>query len=358
MDLALTSSRRWLAALASILLTVCPTAVARAALTDSPGTLLSASAHFPGTPMSSGPMTGQGARATRVPKLLFGVGPETDAARRTELARRSPVGMLTSWYNGPEDLGWMSAWKTSEIPRGYAAGYAMHLIVWAGDAEGPLSTRYGPACGRAYPLSSRFLDDMEKLANTFAGRRAGPPLYVTFFTEFQTYPCRDNAWAPDAATVNYYRALKDQYLSAVALFHRRAHNSRVSLGWGGWQARWDDPRIGGGRSLFRHFADVMRASDFQSFQAMSREGNVADVLRMTRVLGRFGRVMVAHYKPDDGSQVTFNSDVTQMLTDSYLRKATRRGLFAFSFMDDKNLDADPVISQLVRKAIKRYGRKP
>jgi hypothetical protein len=199
---------------------------------------------------------------------------------------------------------------------------------------------------------------MQKLAGVYAGRRAGPPLYVTLFTEFQTYPCRDNAWAPDRATVNYYRALKDQYRSAVAIFRRRARNSRVSLGWGGWQARWDDPGVGGGRSIFRHFADVMRASDFQSFQAMEGKSNVGDVLRMTRALGRYGRVLLAHYKPDEGSsQATFNSDLTRMLTDGYLRKATRRGLFGFSFMDDDYLDADPGIAQFVRKAIARYGRR-
>jgi hypothetical protein len=334
-DLALVFSWLRLVGLASILLAVCLAPAPGAALTDPP-----APAH-----------------SARLPKLLFGIGPEADRARRTEVAQRSPVRMLTSWYSGPKDLDWMSAWKTGEVPRAYASGYAMHLIVWTGDPEGRLSTRYGPACGRAYPLSSRFLDDMRKLARIFAGRAAGPPLYVTLFTELQTYPCRDNAWAPDAATVDYYRALKDQYRSAVAIFHRGARNSRISLGWGGWQARWDDPAIGGGRSIFRHFADVMRASDFQSFQAMSVKSNVADVLRMTGVLGRYGRVLLAHYKPDDGSQVTFNSDVTQMLTDGYLRKASRRGLFAFSFMDDKNL-GDPGISQFVRKAIGRYGRRP
>jgi hypothetical protein len=234
----------------------------------------------------------------------------------------------------------------------------MHLIVWSGDAEGTLSTRYGPACGRAYPLSSRFLDDMRKLALVFAGRRAGPPLYVTLFTELQTYPCHDNAWAADAATVNYYRALKAQYLAALATFHSLAPNSRVSLGWGGWQTRWDAPGIGGGRSMFPHFVDVMKASDFQSFQAMDGKSNVADVLRMTSVLGRYGPVMLAHYKPEDGSQSTFNSDITSMLTDGYVREATRRGLFAFSFMDNKLLDADPGISQFVSNAIARYGIRP
>jgi hypothetical protein len=47
-----------------------------------------------------------------------------------------------------------------------------------------------------------------------------------------------------------------------------------------------------------------------------------------------------------------------MLTDGYVREATRRGLFAFSFMDNKLLDADPGISQFVSNAIARYGIRP
>jgi hypothetical protein len=51
---------------------------------------------------------------------------------------------------------------------------------------------------------------MRRLAETPAGDGDGPPLYVTLFTKLQTYPCRDNAWASDAATSAYCRALKDR----------------------------------------------------------------------------------------------------------------------------------------------------
>src|SRR5206468_12004712 len=86
-------------------------------------------------------------------------------------------------------------------------------------------------------------------------------------------PCRLHSFPTRRSSdlTNYYRALKDRYLEAMAVFHQYAPNSRVSLGWGGWQARWDAPATGGGRSLFGYFADVMRASDFQSFQARSEE---------------------------------------------------------------------------------------
>jgi hypothetical protein len=289
------------------------------------------------------------------PKLLLGLGPEADGARRSELVQQSPVRMLTSWYNGPKDLGWMAGWRTTEVPRAYRAGFALHLVVWTGGPERAVGTSYGTACGRAYPLSSRFADDMRRLARTFAGAASGPPLYVTLFSEFQTYPCRDNAWMPDDATRAYYRALKDRYREALGIFRRLAPNARVSLGWGGWQARWDDPATGGGRSLFARFADVMVASDFQSFQAMDSEGNAADVVAMTRALGAYGPVMLAHYKPDDGSQLTFDADVRTILTDASLRRLRALGLFALSFMDTSNLDREPATFDFVRRAAARYG---
>ena len=290
------------------------------------------------------------------PRLLFGIGPEANVARATPLARQAPVRMLTSWYNGPGDLDWMAGWRTSEVPRAYAAGYSLHLIVFSGDPEGPIGTRYGQACGRPYPLSGRFLDDMERLARIFAGAAGGPRLYVSLFTEFQTYPCSDNAWSADPAATAYYRALKDRYRATMAIFHRRAANARVSLSWGGWQARWDDRATGAGRSLFRHFADVLAASDFQSFQAMATDGNTGDIRAMVRILGAHGPVMLAHYKPDNGSGAVFEADLRAILTDRYLAEVTRHGLFAMSFMDGANLAASGELQGLVRAAVRRYGR--
>src|SRR5438034_11106952 len=68
-------------------------------------------------------------------KVLFGIGPEADSARRTPLALQSPIKMLSSWYNGPNDLSWLSGWQRDTIPSAYAARYALHLIVWTGDPE-------------------------------------------------------------------------------------------------------------------------------------------------------------------------------------------------------------------------------
>ena len=292
------------------------------------------------------------------PRLLFGMGPVASSASTTRLVADSPVGMLTTWYNGPADLKWIKGWKASLVPQLYAAGYALHVIVFTDGPEQPISTAYGAACGRAYPLSDRFLDDMGQIADTFAGASGGPLLYVTLFTEFQTYACTDNAWNPDPQTNAYYRALKDRYREALAVFHQRAPNARVALGWGGWQARWDDPAIGAGRSMFTSFDDVMRVSDFQSFQAMESDSNVADIRAMVATLGAYGPVMLAHYKPNDRSQATFERDLCALLTEQSLSDLTAAGLFAWSFMDDTNLAASEDIFRFTRTAVRRFGAAP
>ncbi|MGC9665494.1 hypothetical protein ACNTMW_02945 [Planosporangium sp. 12N6] len=290
--------------------------------------------------------------------LLIGIGDEADRASGFALTRQAPVRMLTSWYNRPEDLGdFMAGWRTTWVPRLYAQGYALHLVVWSGDAEGPVSTKYGAACGRRYPLSTGFLDDIRRVAQVFAGPRTGPPLYVTLFTEFSTYPCVDNEWSGDPRATAYYLALKDQYRAAYDIFHRVAANARVSLGFGGWLATYDYPAKGGGRSLLNHFTDLMAASDFQSFQAMDDNGGNPDQIRaMTKILGRYGPVMVAHYKPDNGSRAMFAAEVRQIFTDAYLRDVIRDGLFAMSFMTNDDLAADPTTFRFVRDAVARYGR--
>jgi hypothetical protein len=66
--------------------------------------------------------------------------------------------------------------------------------------------------------------------------------------------------------------------------------------------------------------------------------------------------MLAHYKPDNGSQTTFNADVAAILTDSFLTSTTANGLFARSFMDSRNLDTDAGAFELVRSGVTRYGR--
>jgi hypothetical protein len=286
-------------------------------------------------------------------KLLFGLGPTVDSAKDARLVQEAPVRMLSVWYNGPGDLGWLTdAYHRGMYATQYAAGRSLHLIVWTGDPEGSVSTAYGTGCGRAYPLSSRFVDDMRTLAGALSG---GGTLYVTLFTEFQTYACSDNAWNPNAETNRYWRALKDRYVEARTAIRAAAPNARVSLGWGGWQMRWDDAATGGGRSMLQHFADVMGASDFQSFQAMQSDTNVGDVRAMTQALGRYGPVMLAHYKPNSGAQATFDADVGAMLTDVFIGEMRSYGLFAWSFMDQANISSEAAYQE-VRAAVQRHGQ--
>ncbi len=110
--------------------------------------------------------------------------------------------------------------------------------------------------------------------------------------------------------------------------------------------------------MFPYFADVMRQSDFQSFQAMQSDSNSQDILDMTRMLGQYGPVMVAHFKPDNGSQTTWTADLKTLFTDAYIRQATSMGLFALSFMDQVNLATDPTALSLVRSGINKYGVFP
>jgi hypothetical protein len=309
---------------------------------------------------SSGPPTGPVAPVGgAVPgRLLIGIGDEADRDAQTALAKQSPVKMLTSWYNRQSDFGeFMDSWRTSLIPKLYRAGYAMHVVQWTPEGEGPLTTRYGPACGRPYPLSAQFLTDMKHVAQIFGGTSGGPPFYVTLFTEFSTYPCVDNEW--DSAT-NYYLALKDQYRQAYQVLHANAPNVHVSLGFGGWLGTYDYPQKGGGISLIKHFTDLMQASDFQSFQAMNDNPNAnpAQILTLTRILHPYGPVMVAHYKPDNGNQATFDSDVRTIFTASYIQQVTAAGLFAMSFMTTHNVDASPATFEFLKAAVASYGRAP
>lgn len=283
------------------------------------------------------------------PQLLFGMGPAAEGALDSDLVQQSPTWMLSSWYSSASDLDWMTYWENGLIPWAYSEGYALHLILYAHGPGG------GSPCGRQYPISTGILDDMERLSEIWAGGPSDPPLYVTLFTEFQTYPCTGNQWS---GASSYYTILKQRMIQVRDIFHQNAPNSLVSIGWGGWQWRWDDPSVGGGMSLFPHFADAMSAMDFQSFQAMDGTSNVEEARKMTQILGQYGPVLLAHYRPDNASQSTFNADMATMLTDDYLEELRDLGLFGWSFMDDYNLSNAPATYVSVIEAVQRYGRTP
>jgi hypothetical protein len=264
--------------------------------------------------------------------------------------------MLSSWYNGPSDLSWMSGWETGEVPHDYAAGYDMHLIVWSGEERSTFRTAFGTACGKPYPVSQAFLADMERLARIFRPT-SGRTLYVTLFTELQTYACDGNEWSGSPQTTAYYEALKSQYTAAMGIFHRLAPGSRVSLGWGGWQARWDGRATGAGKSLFKHFAGVMHASDFESFQMMKSATDTADISAMTRALHRYGPVMLAYYEPPEGISAT-REHLKAVLAPSFLEQEIGLGLFAMAFTSESWFGHDSTSLGLVQGAIRSFGCAP
>jgi len=281
-------------------------------------------------------------------QFYFAMGSQPNGALRTPLVQQAPVKMLTSWYNHHSDLHWITRWHSSYIPSLYARGYTLQLVVWdGGEPKANFNTAYGPACGIPYPVSSQFLQDMILLAKTFQGNG---PLYVSLFAEFSTYTCVNNHWVGNE---NYYMALKDQYRAALSIFHTYAPNSRVSICWGSWLSEYDIPSVFGGRSFINKFSDIMSISDFQSFQSMNTEGNVDDVLNMTTILHRWGKVLLSYYW---SSPTTFIADVYTMFTDTYMAKVMANGLFGFGFMKNDDLSAPNSPLSFVVNAVKRYAR--
>jgi len=342
--------------------TVAPTAPAAS---TAPPTQTASATSDPG-PAATAEPTATAPTATKSPsgaRLIFGLGSQIEGARAAPITQQAPIHMLSSWYNGPNDLGWITdAWHRSIYQDAYGAGYALHLITWTDVPETTFSASTGTVCGRAYPLSDQWRDDMRQLARAFAGSAGGPPLYVTLFTEFQTYPCIDSAWSPSAQVTNYYQALIAQYEQGVAIFHQYAPNALVSLGWGGWQTRFDNPSIDAGRSMIPHFAAAMGAGDFVSFQAMAGDSNVSDIQSMTATLGAYGPVMLAHHMPDGDTNsravvdATFYADVQTLLTSASISSLAGDGLFAWSFLNDQPMRDSSAVFSFVKSAVTTFGK--
>ncbi len=267
------------------------------------------------------------------------------------LVKEAPVHMLTSWYNGTKDLVWMREQQTDLIPRLYKNKYIVHLITWTDLPEEQINTPYGPACGRPYPVSTQVVEDMKQLSQIYNG---GGPMYVSLFTEFQTYTCTDNNWIGNE---NYWKTLKDNYRKIKEIFHANAPHSKVSLSWGGWSSTYDDKVNQGGRSLFPYFADVIKESDFASFQAMESNSNVQEIKDMTRILGGYGKpVMLAHYKPSNSSHAVYDNDMNAIFTDEIMRQLINNGLFAMSYMDSELIDNSETSYQIIKNGIIKYGK--
>ena len=268
--------------------------------------------------------------ASSTPSLMFGMGDEVSGAEATSLYGAAPVNMVTSWYNGPGDLGWMTGYRnTNQLSQIYASGRAQELVVWL--ANDP-----------SYAVSAQFQSDIASLVTTFAGN--GPqhgPLYVVLFTEFETY-------SSDPA---YQAQLLTAYLSAVKVIHATYAQAKVALGFGGYDWTPSAPV----RDLSAYSAAIA-ASDFVAVQAMQSCTNEA--LLETQVedsvaqLGGTGKpVMISHFKLwgtaacQTSAMATFESHVW---TTPELATLTSEGLFAWGLMDDHYVnDAGPSFTTAV-----------
>lgn len=297
-------------------------------------------------------------------EFIFGLGSQAYQIEREPLVQQAPVGMYTSWYNFRSDLGFFDLYKNGVTPQTYAAGKAMHLVVWpiaskagAWEKDGWVDTKYGKVCGASYPLSREFQADMVQLAKDTAGSADGPPLYVSMFTEFTTYPCGETggSWKTGEP---YYKALKDAYMEAMNTFHTYAPNSKVGLTWGGWEITFGTPEQQNGKYLIPFFKDVMDASDIQSFQAMSTTENVDQTTNMVKELSKYGtgKSLLAHYKPDDSNTAVFDRDMAGFFTPTKMAELKANGLFGFSFLDPELLSSSPSRFEQVKTAIQTYAK--
>lgn len=290
-------------------------------------------------------------------KVLFGIGDQANSAMASDLVRLTPAHMLTTWVHKPDDLDRLRAWRADLVPQAYRDGNALHLIVTDWDRDDPakaMTTTYGTGCGQPLPLSNGFLDEARSLAAIFAGRADDPPLYVTVFHGVNIFGCKDGSYDEDPATAIYLRALKDRYVQVREIFRDGAPNARVALGWQGWQAETDDPSVGGGRSMFKHFADVMQTSDFQSVVSWEPDDNVALIRNMVRTLGRYGPVLVEYGGNPDALKI-FDRDMRGLLSDESLTNLVGDGLFAWNFSDSNLLNSSPATYDLIKATVRRRG---
>jgi hypothetical protein len=280
-----------------------------------------------------------------VPRILFGLGDEISAAVSAPLYRHGGVDMVTSWYNGPADLGWISGYaETDIISNLYGQGKALELVVWLADDP-------------SYAVSAQFQSDLAKLITVFKGN--GPyygPLYVVLFTEFETY----------SSQPGYNLELRSAYLTAVRTIHAAYRQAYVALGFGGYDWSAANPE----RDL-SFWEPAIAASDFTAFQAMQDDTSVArdgqnivvpEIEDAVRQLGGYGKpVMISHFKlwgEPAGVSSAFARVAATLLRRPELNKLWAEGLFAWDFMGDDYVN-DPGPGLLsAESAIVRYAAGP
>ena len=145
------------------------------------------------------PAPTQAPPSSGAPKLLFGIGAEADSAIKTRLVQRgagADADQLVQQPERPELDDRLEERPGAAILRRRlrAAPDRVHRCARGADSD---QVRHGL---RAALPALRSLPGRYAPARADLRRRGnGPPLYVTLFTEFQTYACTDNAWNPNAA---------------------------------------------------------------------------------------------------------------------------------------------------------------
>lgn len=286
-------------------------------------------------------------------KVLWGMGDNIAGAESKSMFTDpdSPQKMVTTWYNGTGDLGWISGYTGCCTMSNYAKkGYAQHLVVWLADSP-------------AYAVSPQFLTDLATLTKAMKGD--GPeysPLYITLFSEFETY-------STDPA---YMTQLHDQYMKAVDVVHNTASQAYVSLGFGGYT--W----AGKTTADLAKWNDAIAKSDFASVQAMQACDNtngppagtnevIPNLRNSVAQLGSTGKpVMVSHFLTwgDGTCPITaFKKIRDDLLSPSSLASLTSKGLFAWDmmngggapYMDASTAGTDYATTKSMMKAVQSTG---
>ncbi|MFG2042821.1 carbohydrate-binding domain-containing protein [Dactylosporangium sp. NPDC048998] len=273
-------------------------------------------------------------------RVLWGLGPGIADAVEAPVYRDAGMNMVTTWYNGPDDLEWISGYaRPSTISDLYGSGKAVELVVWLADHP-------------EYAVSAQFQRDIK--AVTAALKGSGPhygPLYVVLFTEWETY----------SSDPGYPGRLKAAYLKAAAAIRAEYAGARVALGFGGYLwGSWGDRDLS-------FWSDAIAASDFTAVQQMhacdyEQDGQsalVAQIRTSVRQLGSYGKpVMISHFKlwGSPACQVqAFDKFANAMLTDSSMHELTNHGLFAWNFMPDHYLDDPGPVREASAALIGRYS---
>lgn len=297
----------------------------------------------------------------RTGKVLFGVGDDLREAAGSPLTRQSRVSMLSASYDRPADLAAFTGRNRADVDTAYREGHAISVVVRDHGDRRLVSTPYGRACGAVDPLSPGYPERIRQLVRALAGKSTDPPLLITLFGRVEHLACNAETtggrYRADAATAAYFRALKDRFWALRKIILAEAPNARVALGWEHWQASFDEPATGGGVSMFPYFADVLRGSDFMSFEAIDDLGNVVFVKQMVEQLGPYGPVVVTNFGPYRGLVPgVFERDVAGLFdSPATLDELTGAGLYAFSFGDDRQVRGHPETMALIRQVVDSRG---